>query len=133
MKILRITVLGAALVLAAAPMAQGQAGQQAGQQEGGARSRGRGRSMQALFNGITLSADQKAQVDSIEQAYRAKMPAMTRGQRPDAEAMQSRRELATKERADLRAVLTPDQQTIFDKNAESMRQRGRRGDGSRGA
>jgi Spy/CpxP family protein refolding chaperone len=127
MKILRITALGAALVLAAAPMAQGQAGQQSGQQDGSARASRRGRSMEALLSGITLSDAQKATVDSIQAAYRTQMPATTPGSAPDPSARAARRELMMKEQAAIRAVLTPEQQKAFDENVAHMRQRGRRG------
>lgn len=115
MKMLRITALGAALVLAAAPMAHAQA-------EGGSgRGNGGSRMMEMLFKGIDLTDVEKAQVDSIQTAYRAKMPAMTQGQAPDPSARAARRETMQKETADLRSVLTADQQKVFDKNVEEMR------------
>jgi Spy/CpxP family protein refolding chaperone len=56
------------------------------------------------------------------------MPAFTPGSPPDSSARAQRRELMQKETADIRAVLTPDQQKTFDKNLEDMRSRmGRRG------
>ena len=77
--------------------------------------------MEMLFKGIDLTDAEKSQVDSIQAAYRAKMPAMTPGQAPDPSARESRREAMQKETADLRSVLTPDQQKVFDKNVEEMR------------
>ena len=128
MKMLRISALGAALVLAVAPMANAQAG---GGMGGGNRGgRGGARMMEALFKGIDLTATEKTQVDSIQAAYRAKMPAMTPGQAPDPSARAAMRENMQKENADLRNVLTPDQQKVFDKNVEEMRNRRRNRSGA---
>jgi Spy/CpxP family protein refolding chaperone len=121
MKMLRISALGAALILAVAPMANAQAGGGAGGGRGGARM------MEMLFNGIELTDAQKAQVDSIQTAYRAQMPARTPGQAPDPSARAAMRETMQKETADIRKVLTPDQQKVFDKNVEEMRNRRRGG------
>ena len=120
MKMLRISALGAALVLAVAPMANAQGG---GGMGGG--GRGGARMMEMLFKGIDLTAAEKAQVDSIQTAYRAKMPARTPGQAPDPSARSAMRENMQKETADLRMVLTADQQKTFDKNVEEMRNRRR--------
>jgi Spy/CpxP family protein refolding chaperone len=119
MKMLRISALGAALLLAVAPMANAQAGGGNGGGRGGARM------MEMLFKGIDLTDAEKAQVDSIQAAYRAKMPAMTPGQAPDPSARAAMRETVQKETADLRKVLTADQQKVFDKNVEEMRNRRR--------
>lgn len=116
MKLLRISAFAAALVLAAAPMAHAQAGGQSG-----SGARGGNRMMEMLFKGIDLTDVEKAQVDSIQAAYRARMPARTPGQAPDPSARAARREAMQKETADLRSVLTPEQQKVFDKNVEAMR------------
>lgn len=130
MKILRMTAIGAALLVAAAPVAYGQGGQEPARARSGAR--GANRMMEMMFNGITLTDAQKAQIDSISTSYRSQMPAMQRGSAPDPSARQQRRELMQKEQADIRNVLTPDQQKVFDKNMASMRGR-RRGGGGPGA
>jgi Spy/CpxP family protein refolding chaperone len=119
MKMLRISALAAALVLAVAPMANAQAGGGMGGGRGGARM------MEVHFKGIDLTAAQKTQVDSIQAAYRAHMPARTPGQAPDPSARAAMRETMQKETADIRKVLTPDQQKVFDKNVEDMRNRRR--------
>jgi Spy/CpxP family protein refolding chaperone len=72
------------------------------------------RMMAALFNGISLSDAQQKQIDSIRTSYQPQMQSAERGQR---------REIMQKETADFRAVLTPDQQTTFDKNIADMRSR----------
>jgi Spy/CpxP family protein refolding chaperone len=77
--------------------------------------------MQMLFNGITLTAQQQAKVDSIEAVYTPQMRALfTPGQPPDSAARARMTELRNNEDRDLRAVLTPEQQTIFDKNVANM-------------
>lgn len=126
MKMFRISAIVAALVLAAAPMARAQAGSQSGRENG---ARGGNRMMEMLFKGIDLTDVEKSKVDSIQSAYRAKMPAMTRGQAPDPSARAARRETMQKEQADLRGVLTADQQKVFDKNVQEMAsmRRGRSG------
>ena len=130
MKMLRITALGAALLMAAAPVAHAQAGQQSGSENGGS-ARGGNRMMTMLFKGIDLTDAQKAQIEKIQSDYRAKMPARTPGQAPDPSERAQRREAMQKEQADIRNVLTPDQQKIFDKNLEDMRSNMRRGGPSR--
>jgi Spy/CpxP family protein refolding chaperone len=127
MKMLHVSALGAALLLAVAPMAKAQAGGGMGGRSGG---RGGGRMMALLFNGIDLTPAEKARVDSIQAAYRARMPARTPGQAPDASTRAAMREIMRKETADLRSVLTLDQQKVFDKNVEDMRNRQRDRSGS---
>ena len=110
MKRIRVYALFAALVAFAAPAAYAQGG-------GG----GQGRGMQRVMEGITLTDTQKASVDSIQQAFRAQMPAMTPGTPPDSAARAKRMEVMQKQYAAIRAVLTPDQQKVFDKNLADMR------------
>lgn len=114
MRGIRLFALIGALVALAAPAANAQGG--------GGQGRGQGRQMEALMQGITLTDVQKASVDSIVQAYRAQMPAMTPGQPPDSAARAKRMEIMQKQNTAIRAVLTPEQQTTFDKNVETMRQ-----------
>ncbi len=76
-----------------------------------------------LLKGITLSADQKAQIKAIHDRYRASMDSAHRanGQnKPDRMQMQQRMQAQWSE---LRNVLTADQQKIFDEN---MKQRAER-------
>lgn len=112
----RFAALAAALALAVAAspaLAQGPGG------PGGFA----GRRMAALMNGITLTAQQQARVDSIVASFRAQMPAFTPGQAPDSTAMQLRRVLSARQDSTVRAVLTPEQQAIFDQNLQQMPQR----------
>ena len=79
--------------------------------------------MEMMFKGIDLDAGQKAKVDSVVAKYRAEMPAFTPGQQMDDAARQKRRETMEKQQADIRALLTPDQQKVFDTNVAEMRER----------
>jgi Spy/CpxP family protein refolding chaperone len=114
MKRIRVYALLAALVAFAAPAAYAQGG------GGGGQGRG-ARQMEMLMQGITLTDAQKTQVDSIAQAFRAQMPAFTPGQPPDSAAQAKRMEIGDKRNAAIRAVLTADQQKVFDKNVETVK------------
>ena len=92
------------------------------QQDGGER-RGRrgGDRSQALFNGITLTADQQTQVQAIRERHRSEMQALNPRENPD-DRTKMMQNMQT-QMAEIRAVLTPDQQTQFDKNVAEMRDR----------
>ena len=125
MKRVYIAILALAFLGGAATTVCAQSDQ--GSQQGG-RAGGRARMMDQLLKGIELSSAQKASVDSIQTSYQSQMPAFTPGSPPDSNARAQRRQLMQKETADIRNVLTPDQQKTFDKNLEDMRSRmGRRG------
>ncbi len=81
------------------------------------------RRMQMLLNGITLTGTQQAKIDSIQKSYQAKMPAFTPGQMPDSATRAQRFELMRQQNMDIRAVLTTDQQAVFDKNVADMQAR----------
>ncbi|MGD0993780.1 MAG: hypothetical protein ABR998_15065 [Gemmatimonadales bacterium] len=72
--------------------------------------------MQMLLNGIALTPVQQARIDSIQAAYRARTPARIPGVTPDSATRAQRRELGRMMDADMRAVLTPAQQAVWDKN-----------------
>jgi len=119
----RFAALAAVLVLAVSAMPA--VAQQPGPPPGGPGG-GQGRRMAALLNGITLTAQQQVRIDSIQAAFRTQLPAFTPGQPPDSAAMQQRRELMTRQDSTVRAVLTPEQQAIWDRNLQSMPQFPRR-------
>lgn len=81
---------------------------------------------QRLLKGITLTPGQQAMVDSIQTSYREQMPSFTRESPPDSATREKVRALFRHEVEDIRAVLTGDQQKVFDKNLAEMR-KGRRG------
>lgn len=114
-----LALSAAAAVAQAPPPSAPPAGAPMGQGPGG----GAGRRMQALRNGITLTAQQQAKFDSINTRYQGQMPAFTPGTPPDSATMARRRELGQRRDAELRAVLTPEQQAIWDRNLASLPQR----------
>lgn len=110
--------IGAAIPAAAS--AQGPGGQG---QEGAPR---RGGGMQMLMKDITLSADQQAQVEKIGVAAREEMRAlgpMQPGTPPDSATRSKRDELRKKQYAEVRKVLTAEQQKTFDANIAEMEKR----------
>ena len=82
-----------------------------------------GRRMQRLLQGITLTAEQQAKVDSITARYRAQVPAFTPGAPPDSATRAKMRTLFGNQDEEIRALLTPDQQKIWDRNVTEMRNR----------
>lgn len=89
-----------------------------------------GERMQAmLFNGITLSAAQQSQVDSIRARHRAEAQGLDPRNNPD--DRQKMMQSMQAQMSEIRAVLTPDQQAVFDKNVQEMRdRRAQRGGGA---
>jgi Spy/CpxP family protein refolding chaperone len=124
----RLAFLAAALVAATASSAIAQGPPPSGP-GGGPGGMGQ-RRMQMLLNGITLTPAQQAQFDSIQAAFRSKMPAFTPGQMPDPAAMQQRRAVMASQDSTLRTVLTAEQQAVWDRNAEQARSMQRRPPGN---
>jgi len=81
------------------------------------------RRMQALFKDITLMPAQQAKIDSIRARYSTQMPAFTPGSRPDSATRAKMRDLFRRQDDEIRAVLTGDQQKIWDKNVAELRAR----------
>jgi Spy/CpxP family protein refolding chaperone len=110
-----------------APQPQVAAAADTGMRGGGMRGmRGMGdeRMDAMMFEGITLTAAQKAQVDSIHARHRSEMQGLDPRNNPgDREKM---RQMMQAHMAEIRAVLTADQQVVFDRNVQQMRER--RGD-----
>lgn len=118
---IRLAVASGAVLLLAASVASAQS---PGGGPGGPGGGGFGqRRMQRLLQGITLTAAQQTQVDSITAMYRAQMPAFTPGTPPDSATRQKMRELMGNEDEEIRALLTPDQQKVWDTNVTEMRNR----------
>ena len=118
-KALRMAALGAALLVGSATLAQAQAGgaQQQGERRGG-------RNME--LNGIELTDAQKVQLDAIQKKYQPEMMSlrnemMNGGDRTA--LMKKASDLREKSAKDIRAILTPDQQVVFDKNLAEQRAR----------
>lgn len=121
MKFFRVLLLVLAAVVFVAPTVSAQGG--------GAGGRGAGRGMAALMANITLTADQQVKVDSITAKYRQEMMAMRGGGPPDSTTMAKFREMTNKQYDEIRAVLTEEQQKVFDENRKNL-PTGRRGGGS---
>jgi hypothetical protein len=84
--------------------------------QGAARPGIRGRIMAALMQGITLSDQQMNAINLIRANYMQQMQQARINQ--DVEEIQA---LVIKQLGDIRLVLTPDQQPIFDKNVQRIR------------
>src|SRR6266702_1065056 len=81
------------------------------------------RRAQMLFKDITLTPEQQAKVDSIRARYRSEMPVFAPGMPPDSATRQKVRELFRRQNYDIRAVLTADQQKLWDRNVAEMQAR----------
>ena len=121
---IRLALVSTALVAlsASALLAQNPQGPPGGGMGGmGMRQGGPGQRLQMLLNGITLTAQQQTAVDSIQAAYRPRMRALfSAGGPPDSSSRAQMMQLRNNQDKDIRAVLTPDQQKIFDKNLAAM-------------
>jgi Spy/CpxP family protein refolding chaperone len=127
----RIRLLLATVVLSASTLAAqgGQGGPPPGGMGGG---RGgmmggqggmMGRQNEMLFKGITLTAAQQAKVDSIQAKGREEMMAMMQGGGQDRAALREvMMQTRAKQMADIRGVLTAEQQAAFDRNVAEMPQ-----------
>jgi len=119
---LRLTQFAVACALLVAAAAPAQTPSEGGRAGPGRQGFGE-RRMQMLLKDITLSPEQQANVDSIRARYRSQMPAFTPGSRPDSTARQKMRDALRREDDEIRAVLTPDQQQLWDRNLAEMRAR----------
>jgi Spy/CpxP family protein refolding chaperone len=121
----RLALLTGALMLVGGSVALAQ-------NPGGPGGQGFGqRRMQRLLQGITLTDQQEAQVDSITAKYRAMMPAFTPGAPPDSATRAKFREVNQQQDSTIRTILTADQQKVWDANVAEMRSRMRRPPGGR--
>jgi Spy/CpxP family protein refolding chaperone len=111
----------AALLMGSASIASAQEPQP--QPQGAGRGMGRG-GMQALMQGITLTAEQQAKVDSIGRKYMAQRQEMMQDQSMDQDARRAKmREMMTKQQDEIKAVLTAEQRTVYEKNVADMQAR----------
>ena len=105
---------------AGAPPTAGHEGGHAGGQKSG------GRGMAPLLEGITLTEAQQVKVDAIREQHKAErqkhMPNGMGGGPPDEGMRTKMREMMDKQNVELRAVLTADQQKVFDANVEKRKQ-----------
>ena len=105
------------------PVAQPQAtmASDSGMRGRGMRGEGRERMEAMMFNGITLTDAQKAQIDSIRARHRADAQGLDPRNNPD--DRQKMMQSMQAQMSEIRAVLTPEQQAVFDQNMQQMRDR----------
>ena len=125
MKAIRIATLAAALcvgmtTVAAAQSTEPQQGQGEGRRGGGMGG--------MLLKDITLPDAQKAQVKTIRDKYvpqqmELRKQAQAVGGPPDEATRTKMMDLQSKQAAEIRAILTADQQAQFDKNLAEMKER----------
>lgn len=118
---IRMALVAALLVCGTATMAHAQAAQQ--DTGRGAMMGRRGSMADRMLQGITLTTDQQGKVQAIEEKYRGQMMQLRQdanGGRPDRAKM---RDLMQQESAEIRGVLTADQQKVYDQNLQEMRER----------
>jgi Spy/CpxP family protein refolding chaperone len=115
MKAFRIAALSAVLLIGAAAMAKAQQGGQMG---------GRRNSMQ--MNGIELTDAQKAKREEIQKKYEPEMMTLRDQMMNGGDRAEFRKKfmaLQDKAGAEIRAILTPDQQVVWDKNMAELKAR----------
>ena len=135
MKVIRIATLAIALCagMTSVAAAQGQPEPKEGQ---GEMRRGGGMGGM-LLKDITLTDAQKEQIKTIREKYVPKQLELRKavqatGGPPDEATRAKMMELQSQQSAEIRAILTPDQQKTFDNNLHEMKERmdARRKDGS---
>jgi Spy/CpxP family protein refolding chaperone len=122
MKAIRIAMLAFALCAVSASVASAQA--QGDPQQGGMRRGGGMGGM--LLKDITLTDAQKEQAKTIREKYLPQLMEIRKsvqatGAPPDDATRAKMTDLQTKQTAELRAILTADQQVVFDKNLADMK------------
>jgi periplasmic protein CpxP/Spy len=122
MKVIRIATLAFALGAGVTSVAAAQ-----GQPEPQGQGERRGGAMGGtLLKDITLTDAQKAQIKTIRDKYvpqqmELRKAAQGTGGPPDGATMSKMMDLREKQAAEIRAILTPDQQKVFDVNLKVMR------------
>lgn len=125
MKAIRIATLAAALCVGMTSVAAAQGAPPQGQGQGERRAGGMGG---MLLKDINLSDAQKEQIKTIREKYlpqqvELRKASQATGGPPDEATRAKMMDLQTKQAADIRAILTADQQATFDKNLAEMKAR----------
>lgn len=119
MKAIRIAALGVALIAGSASLSVVQAQAGGAPQQGGGGRGGRGPNM---LVGIELTEAQKAKQTEITAKYMPDMQKIRADMQAEgadrAALMKKSAELTEKRNAEVRAILTPEQQAVFDKNVK---------------
>jgi Spy/CpxP family protein refolding chaperone len=126
MKAIRIATLAAALCVGMTTVAAAQSTEPSQQGQGEMRRGGGMGGM--LLKDITLTDAQKAQVKTIREKYlpqqlELRKAAQAVGGPPDEATRSKMMDLQSKQAAEIRAILTADQQAQFDKNLADMKAR----------
>jgi Spy/CpxP family protein refolding chaperone len=124
MKAIRIAALGVALLAGSTAVAGAQAATQAPTQQGGPGG-GRG-GFNRTMNGIELTDAQKTKVAEIQAKYQPDLQAVResmQGGGDRAAAFTKMQAIRDKMNPEIRAVLTAEQQVIFDKNLAEQKAR----------
>lgn len=123
-KMIRMTMVFAAMFLAVTSVAKAQDPQQMGRRGGG-----RGMNIVSLLkDSLHVSDAVAAKADSIQKSYQEQMrPLMEAARGGDADARTKMQELRGKQAEDIKALLTDEQKAQYDKLMAGMR--GRRGGG----
>jgi len=124
MKAIRIAALGVALLAGGTAVAGAQAATQAPTQQGGPGG-GRG-GFNRTMNGIELTDAQKAKVAEVQAKYQPELAAVResmQGGGDRAAAFTKMQAIRDKMNPEIRAVLTAEQQAIFDKNLAEQKAR----------
>ncbi len=123
MKLVRIASMAIALCVASASIAAAQ-----GRPDSAPQGQRRGMMGGRLLDGITLSDSQQAQMKVIREKYMPKLQeirqaVMATGAPPDSATHAKTMEITASYNAEIRAILTPDQQKVFDKNVADEKER----------
>jgi Spy/CpxP family protein refolding chaperone len=119
MRAIRFITAAALVLIASTASAQGGQGMTPEQRQA--------RQNEMLFKDITLTEVQKAKIDTIQvKAREASAALMQSGGMQDSATRATMMANRTKTMADVRAVLTAEQQVVFDKNLAAMPQGGGR-------
>ena len=118
MKAIRVVALGALLLIAGAVTARAQ---------GGVSQQGQGgRRPDRLLDNMMLTESQKSRIEAITRKYQPEIQAIYESMNNGGDRTDARNKMvALRDRMqpEIRAVLTPDQQAIFDKNAAEQKAR----------
>ena len=119
MKVIRVAMMAVALSAVATSVSPAQQQPEPASQSG---RRGMGG---MILRGITLTEAQKAQQKVIREKYAPQMMAIRKTAQTSGTPMDQAKlnEIRSAQAADLRAILTAEQQVIFDRNLAEMRER----------
>ena len=125
MKAFRIAALGVALLVGSSAIAGAQAAAPGAPPQGGPGGPGGGRGgIGRILTGITLTEAQQTKFNEIQAKYQPLLTAARESAGGDRAAMmKAMTPINDKMYPELRAVLTPEQQTVFDKNLEERKAR----------